>query len=79
MPETENERCGRDEIDIMIPQDPNLLYSYLNMKLRDFYPSLEGLCEDMDIDQTALMAGLEAAGYTYDAEHNRITAIQDET
>lgn len=75
LPETENERCRRDESDIMIPQDPNLMYSYLNMKLRDFYPSLESLCEDMDIDQTALMAGLEAAGYTYDAEHNRITDI----
>lgn len=59
----------------MIPQDPNLMYSYLNMKLRDFYPNLESLCEDMDIDQTALTAGLEAAGYTYDAEHNRITEL----
>ena len=56
----------------MIPSDPNLLYSYLNMKLRDFYPSLESLCEDMDIDQAALLAGLEAAGFSYDAENNRI-------
>lgn len=56
----------------MIPSDPNLLYSYLNMKLRDFYPSLESLCEDMDLDQTALLAGLEDAGFTYDAENNRI-------
>ncbi|MDE6713363.1 MAG: DUF4250 domain-containing protein, partial [Lachnospiraceae bacterium] len=37
-----------------------------------FYPSLARLCDDMDIDQTALMAGLEAAGYGYDAENNRI-------
>lgn len=56
----------------MIPKDPNLMYSYLNMKLRDFYPSLEALCEDMDIDPVALMAGLEAAGYTYDKEKNCI-------
>lgn len=58
----------------MIPQDPNLMYSYLNMKLRDFYPSLDSLCEDMDIDPTALIAGLEAAGYTYDVKQNRIIA-----
>ena len=61
----------------MIPQDPNLMYSYLNMKLRDFYPSLESLCEDMDIDRTALMAGLEAAGYGYDAENNRIISVSE--
>ena len=61
----------------MIPKDPNLLYSFMNMKLRDCYSSLENMCEDMDLDQTALLAGLEAAGMTYDAEHNRVIYINE--
>ena len=33
----------------MLPQDPNILLSYINTKLRDQYPSLEALCEDLDV------------------------------
>ena len=29
-----------------LPEDPMMLYSFINMKLRDFYPSLDALCED---------------------------------
>ena len=29
-----------------LPKDPMSLYSVLNTKLRDFYPSLDALCED---------------------------------
>ena len=29
-----------------LPQDPNMLFSFINMKLRDFYPSLDALCDD---------------------------------
>lgn len=25
-----------------LPEDPMMLYSFINMKLRDFYPSLDG-------------------------------------
>ena len=28
----------------MLPQDPMILLSYLNTKLRDFYPTLDALC-----------------------------------
>ena len=34
-----------------LPRDPMILFSVLNMKLRDFYPSLDALCEDMDEDK----------------------------
>ena len=33
-----------------LPKDPMMLMSVINMKLRDFYPSLDELCEDMEID-----------------------------
>ena len=26
-----------------LPEDPMMLYSFINMKLRDFYPSLDAL------------------------------------
>ena len=32
-----------------LPEDPMMLYSFINMKLRDFYPSLDALCEDMNV------------------------------
>ena len=34
----------------MLPQDPMILLSYLNTKLRDFYPTLDALCDDLQID-----------------------------
>ena len=33
----------------MLPQDPAMLLSYVNMKLRDQYASLDDLCDDLDI------------------------------
>lgn len=53
------------------PKDPIMLLSWVNMKLRDFYPSLETLCEDLDIDQDELVERLEKAGYVYNCEQNR--------
>jgi phage-related protein len=35
----------------MLPNDPIMLLSAVNMKLRDQYPSLDALCEDMDVDK----------------------------
>ena len=32
-----------------IPADPMILIGYVNMKLRDFYPSLDAMCEDLNI------------------------------
>lgn len=48
-----------------------MLMSFINLKLRDFYPSLDALCEDMDIDKTELEAQLRKAGYEYSKENNK--------
>ncbi|MBQ9265205.1 MAG: DUF4250 domain-containing protein [Clostridia bacterium] len=53
-----------------LPQDPLMLLSVINMKLRDFYPSLDALCDDMDADKQAILSALSQAGYRYDAEQN---------
>ena len=38
----------------MLPNDPCILLSYVNTKLRDQYPSLAALCDDLEADQAAL-------------------------
>lgn len=55
----------------MFPQDPIILLSYVNTKLRDEYPSLDELCDDLDADREELVRRLEAVGYTYDEDKNR--------
>lgn len=55
----------------MLPQDPIILLSYINTKLRDEYSSLDALCDDLDADREELVRRLEAVGYTYDEDKNR--------
>ncbi len=55
----------------MIPKDPVMLLSFLNLKLRDFYASLEQLCEDLELDKEELVAKLEGIDYRYDAKKNQ--------
>ena len=57
---------------MQIPSDGAMLVSFLNMKLRDEYPSLDDLCEDLELDRREIEARLAAAGYEYDEAHNRI-------
>ena len=38
-----------------LPEDPMMLYSFINMKLRDFYPSLDALCEDMNVEKEVIV------------------------
>ena len=54
-----------------LPSDPIMLLSVVNLKLRDFYPSLDALCDDMDADRDALCKALSAVGYAYDAARNQ--------
>lgn len=55
----------------MIPKDPVMLLSFMNLKLRDFYPSLEAFCEDMDEDMQAIIDKLASIDYRYDKEKNQ--------
>ncbi len=48
-----------------------MLLSFVNLKLRDFYDSLEALCEDLDVDRDELKSKLAAIDYHYDKEKNR--------
>ena len=54
-----------------IPKDPIILLSYINLKLRDYYDSLDELCESMGVDKVELVNKLAAIDYRYDAVANQ--------
>lgn len=54
-----------------LPKDPAMLMSFLNMKLRDNYSSLDELCEDMDIDRQALLDRMKKLGMEYLPQQNK--------
>ncbi len=55
----------------MLPQDPILLLSVVNTKLRDFYPSLDALCDDLEANKEQIISKLETVGYKYDKNRNQ--------
>ena len=55
----------------MLPTDPMILLSYVNTKLRDDYPTLDALCDDLNVNRAQLEQQLQAIDYTYSAELNR--------
>ena len=54
-----------------LPRDPVMLLSVVNTKLRDYYSTLDVLCEDMQVDTQELIGKLEMIDYTYDAGSNQ--------
>jgi hypothetical protein len=58
----------------MIPKDPVILLSFMNMKLRDSYSSLSALFDDLDVptdEQDEITKKLADIGYTYDSKLNQ--------
>ena len=49
-----------------LPKDPMLLLSAVNTKLRDYYHSLDALCDDMNVDKEEIVTALKAIDYEYD-------------
>ena len=55
----------------MIPNDPVMLLSFINLKLRDFYTDLDALCEDLDISKEEVVQKLKGIDYHYDESRNQ--------
>lgn len=55
----------------MIPNDPVMLLSFVNLKLRDYYSGLDAMCDDLDVDKAEIIAKLEGINYHYDAQQNK--------
>lgn len=54
-----------------LPNDPMILFSFVNTKLRDNYPSLDVLCEDLHLNKETLLKKLAAAGFEYNPSQNK--------
>lgn len=57
--------------DMELPNDPMMLFSTVNMYLRDRYQSLDELCADLDIERKELEAKLLQAGFEYSEKYNK--------
>ena len=55
----------------MLPKDPAMLLSFINMKLRDQYDSLESLCDDLDVSKEDIIETLKKIDYIYDETNNQ--------
>lgn len=54
-----------------LPKDPMMLFSLINMKLRDFYPSLDALCSDLNVNKEDIVNRLKEASFEYNPEQNK--------
>ena len=54
-----------------LPRDPVMLLSVVNTKLRDYYSTLDVLCEDMQVDKQELIGKLEMIDYTYGGSYGK--------
>lgn len=54
-----------------LPNDPIMLMSVINTKLRDEYPSLDELVKALCIDKDELTEKLKNAGFIYKPESNQ--------
>ena len=55
----------------MLPSDPVILLGVVNTKLRDFYPTLDALCEDLGEDKDKICQKLKMIDYVYDENLNK--------
>ncbi len=53
-----------------IPNDPAILLSYINTKLRDEFSSLDELCKSLCISKSDIERKLASIGYVYSEETN---------
>ena len=54
-----------------IPKDPIMLLSYVNMQLRDHYPSLEEFARANNLDAKEIQEKLQSVGYEYNEALNQ--------
>ncbi|MBQ8922196.1 MAG: DUF4250 domain-containing protein [Oscillospiraceae bacterium] len=56
---------------MQIPNDPFILFSYVNTQLRDSGMTLAEFCAEHELDADALTEKLAAAGFRYDEAQRR--------
>ncbi|MCI6665339.1 MAG: DUF4250 domain-containing protein [Lachnospiraceae bacterium] len=56
-----------------IPNDATMLLSFVNLKLRDYYKSLDDFCLDAGISKEEIIDKLKSIDYEYDINTNQFT------
>ena len=69
--QTENDDHKRRLSNMDLPQDPVILLSFVNTKLRDEYASLNAFCSAYDVEPAALCEKLAALNYRYAEKQNQ--------
>jgi hypothetical protein len=59
----------------ILAMDPYMLLSWINMKLRDQFSSLDYLCEDFDVEKESIEEKLRGVGYSYNQERNQFVGV----
>lgn len=54
-----------------LPQDPFMLMSFVNMKLRDEFSSLDELCNSLCVERAEIEVKLWGAGFEYNEAQNK--------
>jgi len=54
-----------------IPNDPVMLLSFINLKLRDYYSGLDELCADLNVSKEDICSKLSSIDYEYDSDTNQ--------
>ncbi|MCQ2206938.1 MAG: DUF4250 domain-containing protein [Paludibacteraceae bacterium] len=54
-----------------LPEDVMMLFSFINMKLRDEFSSLDELCGAMNVDRQFIEDKLKTAGFEYNEQQNK--------
>lgn len=54
-----------------LPKDAVMMLGVVNTKLRDYYPSLDALCEDMQMDRHVIEERLATIDYRYNEKKNQ--------
>ncbi|MGN0334808.1 MAG: DUF4250 domain-containing protein [Lachnospiraceae bacterium] len=55
----------------MLPNQPMMLLSFVNTKLRDEFDSLDDFCYDFDVPKEVIMERLAGINFEYDEKLNK--------
>ena len=54
-----------------LPKDAAMLLSFVNTRLRDFYPSLDEFCKAAEVERGYIVDTLRKIDYEYDERLNK--------
>ncbi|NMA83340.1 MAG: DUF4250 domain-containing protein [Epulopiscium sp.] len=60
----------------LLRMDPYIALSWINMKLRNEYDTLEALCEDLNVSMDEIADKMKNIGYVYGHKNNQFIGIE---